>query len=69
VTAELNARKLQPKHTFAELYTELAAIDVRDVDMLRQLGTSAKRMRDLMQRHGHRPSLLLNQMATEEEGR
>jgi len=69
MAAELNARKLQTTPDFPTRYGELASIGIRDVDMLRQLKTTPRKLRDLMQKYGHRPSPLLNEMATEEEKR
>lgn len=67
MTAELNARKLQTTPDFPTRYGELAAIGVRDVDMVRHFNTTYKRFADLCRKYGYRCSPLLAEIAGEEE--
>lgn len=65
VTAERNARALQPIRTFIERYTELRDIGVREVDMPKRLGVTPGSLVRMMQREGITPSALLKEIGEE----
>lgn len=68
-SAERNARALQTQLPFPEAYAELHAIGVPDHEIAKRLGTTPRRLRNLMQKWGFERSPLLAEMAGEERAK